>query len=884
VAETGASRRQHLAQIFLRGPWLVVLLLALLFAIRFHDPAVVQKLRFLQFDFFQEMAPRPDAKAPVVIIDIDDESLGKIGQWPWPRTVLADLVDRLTAAGVATIGFDITFPETDRAAPGWLFDAFENGVGNATEPELMVGPSNDEIFAESMRKSHVVLGISGTHRMSAKGDKPATTPPAEIGGDPRPYIPVYRGLVSNLTLLDQAAAGRGAFSLILDSDNILRRVPTLISVDRQIYPALSIELLRVAQGEPNLAVRSSTNGIESVIVKRIRIPTDPQGMLWVRYQKRDPGIYVSAANVLDGTVPPEKLNGRLALVGTSAAGLDDIWATPLGPVPGVEVHWQILGSVFSNQYLTRLNYADAIELLTLLIIGLLIFLIMIWLRPLWTAMLLLGLLAVLAGVSWYAFARHGLLFDAVYPGICTILLYTAQVYVNHYVSERQRRQVSDAFGRYVSPVLVQRLAKDASRLELGGETKDMTILFCDIRGFTQISERYKGNPQGLTKLINRFLSPLSEEVMRHQGTIDKYIGDCIMAFWNAPLDDPDHARHACAAALDMFAALERLNIELAQEVRQGPEQEKVPRAYQRLKELGEQDTEERLQLAAALRSNASEGQAYAQYALGKAYRDGLVGQRSTEEAVRWFTAAAAQGFSPAQRNLGERFARGDSVPQDEVMALHWLTLAARDGLAAAEEVRIELMQRMAVTDIAAAERRARAWRPSSLRHGVTAIRMGIGINSGECVVGNMGSRLRLDYSVLGDTVNVAARIEAQSSNYGVDIVISETTRAQAEDFATIEIDRVIVKGKSEPVRIYALLGTQEVASSETFRDLAWRHEALLQAYRERQWQEGLQHIDSCVALWPALQPLYDLYRDRIENFIVDPPSPDWDGVFVALKK
>ncbi|MBK8158158.1 MAG: adenylate/guanylate cyclase domain-containing protein [Rhodospirillaceae bacterium] len=218
------------------------------------------------------------------------------------------------------------------------------------------------------------------------------------------------------------------------------------------------------------------------------------------------------------------------------------------------------------------------------------------------------------------------------------------------------------------------------------------------------------------------------------------------------------------------------------------------------------------------------------------------------------------------------------------MALHWLTLASRDGLAAAEEVRIELMQRMSVADIAAAERRARAWRPSSLRHAVTSINMGIGINTGECVVGNMGSRVRFDYSVLGDTVNVAARIEAQSSNYGVGIVISETTYAQAEDFAALEIDRIIVKGKSEPIRIFTLLGSPEVAQSPLFRDLAWRHEALLHAYRERQWDEALQHIDACSQLWPRLEPLYDLYRDRIENFLVDPPSADWDGVFVATKK
>ncbi len=886
MGERATSWRQKLAAIPLRGQWLVgILLLLALLLLRFQDPTIVQKLRFLQFDLFQQMAPRADAKAPVVIVDIDEESLREVGQWPWPRTVLADLVDKLTAAGIVTIGFDVTFPESDRTAPGWLFDALDSGMTAQFDPEMMSGPSNDAIFAEAMRKSRVVLGMSGTNRVGALGDKPAETPLVKIGGDPAPFVPSSRGIVTNLAELDEAAAGRGAFSLLREADGILRRVPTLIKVDEKIYPALSIEVLRVALGEPSFAIRTNKFGIDSLIVKRNRIPTNTDGTLWVHYQARDPSIYVSAADVLSGAVPAGKLKDRIALVGTSAEGLDDLVSTPMGAgVAGVEIHWQILGSIFSGDFLTRARYADAVEIGVVLIVGLLIIIMMMWLRARWTALLLLGLLAALAGLAWYAFRAHGLLFDATYPGIATILLYTAQVYVNHYTSERQRRQVSDAFGRYVSPVLVQRLVKDATRLQLGGETKDMTILFCDIRGFTQISERFKGNPQGLTNLINRFLTPLSEEVLNHHGTIDKYIGDCIMAFWNAPVDDPNHARNACAAALEMFAALDRLNSELGQEVRQTLDPDRLPKAYRRLKELTDAEAEERLQLAATLRSGAGEGQPYAQYALGKAYRDGLLGQRNTNEAVNLFSAAAAQGFAPAQRNLGERLARGDGVAPDAIMALHWLTLASRDGLAAAEEVRIELMQRMSVADIAAAERRARAWRPSSLRHAVTSINMGIGINTGECVVGNMGSRVRFDYSVLGDAVNVAARIESQSSNYGVSIVISETTYAQADDFAVLEIDRIIVKGKSEPIRIFALLGSPAVAQTPLFLDLAWRHEALLHAYRERQWDEALQHIDTCTQLWPSLEPLYDLYRDRIENFLVVPPSADWDGVFVATKK
>ncbi|MBK8158159.1 MAG: CHASE2 domain-containing protein [Rhodospirillaceae bacterium] len=643
MTDLATRLRYRLTHNFMGGRWLVALLLLCLLWLRYEDPALVEKLRVLQFDLFQQLAPRAITPPQVVIVDIDEESLQKVGQWPWSRAILADLVDRLTEAGVAAIGFDVTFPEADRTSPRWLIDGADANLSAATKAELLAQPSNDTRLAESMRKSRVVLGIAGADRPSIAGGKPIPTPRGDIGGDPSRFIIGFPGIVGNLPELDAAALGRGAISLQEERDGVVRRVPMLIKVGKDVYPAFTIEVLRVAMGEPSYSTRSNpATGLDSIIIQRNRIPTDRHGSFWIHYQHHDPEMYVPAAAVLDETAPREKLTNRIALVGTSASGLGDISATPLGNVPGVEIHSQILSSILASDFLVRPVYADRVELTTVLAIGLLIITILNWLRARWTALLLLSMLATLAGTAWYAFSQHGLLFDAVYPAIATILLYTAQVYVNHYTSERQRRQVSDAFGRYVSPVLVQRLVKDATRLQLGGETKDMTILFCDIRGFTQISERFKGNPQGLTNLINRFLTPLSEEVLNHQGTIDKYIGDCIMAFWNAPIDDPNHARNACAAALQMFAALKRLNVELGQEVRQTQDPDRLPKAYRRLKELTDAEAEERLQLAATLRSGAGEGQPYAQYALGKAYRDGLLGQRNTNEAVTLFSAAAAQ--------------------------------------------------------------------------------------------------------------------------------------------------------------------------------------------------------------------------------------------------
>jgi class 3 adenylate cyclase len=563
-------------------------------------------------------------------------------------------------------------------------------------------------------------------------------------------------------------------------------------------------------------------------------------------------------------------------------------------MPGVEIHAQALETILAGAVLQRPTATTLmLGLGETLLAGLLLLGLVPLMRARYTIILLAGILAALIGATAYAFCAKALLLDAVYPGISAILLYLSLIYMGHYTAERKRRQVSDAFSRYVSPVLVQRLARDPGHLQLGGETKDMSIMFCDIRGFTRISERLKGDPQALTHLINRFMTALSEEVLRHGGTIDKYIGDCLMAFWNAPLDDPAHAAHGCAAALAMVQALERLNEQLDIESQSSNADENVSTAYRRLKELaqasdaGADDTataKMRVELTALLEQRAEQGQALAQYLLGKAYRDGLVGTPDLDRAVRLLESAAHQGLALAQRNIGSRYSRGDGVPQDRILALSWLTLAARDGLTAAEEMRVETIQHMTADEIAAAERRAHVWRPARLSQATIRLEMGIGIASGDCVVGNMGSRLRFDYSVLGDTVNLASRIESQSSNYGVGIVISDETQAGAADFATLELDRIIVKGKSEPVRIFGLIGTPEVAASEMFRKLRASHLAMLAAYRSRDWPGALDALAACIDTAPDLEGLYDLYRGRIDGYRMSPPADDWDGVFVAIKK
>ncbi len=884
----GANRWRRLKWI-LNAYWVVLLLIAGLVALRAADPEPIERLRLQQFDLLQRLYPRVTPNSPVTIVDIDEHSLNQLGQWPWPRSILAQLVDRLTQGGAAAIGFDIVFPEPDRASPGLVAKSLPD-LSQATRDELTQHPSNDTLFAESIKRSRVVLGIVPRDAQSGESTAVVPTQLAVLGPGPSPLpnLPNFPTIVTNIPELGQAAKGGGSFTLEADADGIVRRIPAVIRTrDEILVPSLFLETLWVAMGQPNYFMRKYGGFPTRIQVGKLSFPVDQTGAFWIRFAPHDPRYYVSAADVIAGKAPPNLIAGHIVLVGTSAAALNDVQRTPMGGfMPGVEFHAQALSGIIAGAHLERPVYSNFVEIGAPAVTGLLLLLIVPRLRARYTIALLVAVLGALAWAAWYAFTAKQLLIDAVYPGVSTLIVYLALIYVGHYVAEKQRRQVSDAFGRYVSPALVERLQRDPSQLQLGGESKTMTILFCDIRGFTRISERFKGDPQSLTRLVNRFLSPLSDEVLRANGTIDKYIGDCIMAFWNAPMDDREHAANACGAALDMFAALDRLNVELAGEANSLFSDERTTRNYRQLKELALDPAaqEECQRLLVSLRRDAGQGHALSQYVLGKAYRDGLLGERNIDQAVRHFEAAANLGYAPAQRNLGHRLARGDGLAKDSILALSWLTLAARDGLAAAEEARIELMQHLDTEAITQAERRAHGWRPSHVNQNITRLEMGIGVNTGECVVGNMGSRVRMDYSVLGDAVNLASRLEGQSSNYGVRIIISEATRDHAAGWATVEVDRIIVKGKSEPISIYALLGRPADARWPDFKDFAWRHDAMLQAYRDRRWDEAESYIAECQDRMPALENLYELYRDRIEGFRLMPPPPEWDGVFVAIRK
>lgn len=722
-------------------------LLAGLLALRVIDPVPVQIVRNLTFDAYQQIDPRTPGSFPVAIIDIDDPSITEIGQWPWPRTRIAAMVGQAAADGAVAIAFDIVFAEPDRLSPPQIAadnpdlpEAFRNG--------LSALPGNDAVLAQSFATARVIVGQTSVRSAFAGLDGAGVIPEvphAVIGPDPTPFLVAFPDLVENLPELEAAAAGRGVFNVRPDPDGVFRRVPLVMSVEGQVRLGLSPELLRVATGGEPFAIRTNAAGIDGVVLAGKLVQTEGDGTVRPYLTPSDRARFVSAADLLAGRMPPGRLAGHLVLVGTSAIGLEDFRATPLGvPMAGVEIHAQLLENILSDTLLVRPNYAIAVELVSAVVLCLLVIL----LTPVMSAAVLIGASLVLlasVGIGSYAlFHSHRLLLDPSFPMASGLVSMIFMSSANYLREERRRRRIRTAFGQYVSRDLVDRLAESEGSLTLGGETRELTLLFSDVRGFTAIAESFREDPAALTQLMNRLLTSLSNAILERDGTIDKFMGDAVMAFWNAPLDHPDHARSSCAAALNMIAAVDRLNADREAEARAG----------------------------------------------------------------------------------GTLF-----LPMN----------------------------------------------------------VGIGINTGTCTVGNMGSDMRFDYTAVGDPVNLASRLEGQSRTYGLAVIVGSATEAAArDDFALLEIDLIRVKGKLQAERIFTLLGDAALRGSPAFGAASAANARMLAAYRTQDWDgagAALAEVEALSSPFGGrLAGYLALYRRRIAAGRADPPGEGWDGVYDATDK
>lgn len=712
-------------------------------ALQYTFPSQIESFRAKVFDVFQMIKPRVYENTPVRIIDIDDESLEKIGQWPWPRTILAKLVSRLAAGGATVIAFDGVFPEPDRTSPQNMLPIWTDGTANDfLRAQLEMIPDHDVVFAQAISQAPVVLSFGLTEEPHTKLPMLKTGFLEHGAGKDRAVDhvwPVFKGAVVNLSTLEKAAHGNGCFNTGTEWDQIVRRVPALFRMNDTLYPSLALETMRIYQGASayKITMAGATGetsfgektGIVSVKAGLLEIPTDALGRIWLydTGYKRD--RFIPAWKVLSDDNLVKEMKEKVLFIGSSAMALKDLRATPLTPFSsGVEVQAQIVEQMFLGNFLERPDWAAGLEFTFLILLGLLLILILPKAGAVRCAVMAFLAIASAFAFSWYVFIRWHFLIDPVFPSFAVFLIYLASSFLNFLGTEHERGNIRGAFGRYLSPALVEKLAKNPKQLKLGGEIRPMTFLFLDIRNFTGIAEKF--TPEELTQFMNSFLTPMTDIILQHGGTIDKYMGDCIMAFWNAPLENKDHATHACQAALAM------------------------------------------------------------------------------QEYLR-----TTPGFED--------------------------------------------------------------------------IRVGIGINTGNACVGNMGSEQRFDYTALGDEVNLASRIEGLSKHYGVTAIMGQNTVAAAPEFASLEIDLIRVKGKTRPVKIFALWGGQDLGAKEDFKTLVSFHNKMITAYRTQHWDDAEEALKECLqAKVPEIEmgPLYEMYASRIKMFQKNPPGPIWDGVTTAESK
>ena len=529
----------------------LLLLLVLFGAIYVRDPVTLRTLRNITFDQYQRWQPRSYQDVPVRIIDIDDESLRRFGQWPWPRTRIAELVTRLQAAAPAAIAFDVVFSESDRTSPKAMRELW--ALPPSARHWLVSLPDHDASLAHAIAGAPVVLGQSVATEPSAATAPTSKARFVNAGEAPNPYLHAFPAGIPLLPELERAAAGVGLITFMSDADGVVRRVPLLMNVGNTLMPSLAAEALRVAQGAHNDLVRTVPTpgvGLAEVRIGHIALPTNYAGEVWMYYSQPQPQRYIPAWKILAGAVPANTLSGTILLVGTSAKGLLDLRFTPLGSaIPGVEVHAQLLEQALTGRSMVRPAWATAGEavLITLGCLGIAV--AALQLGVLWSFAIFAALLIALGAGAWYCFSVQGLLIDAMVPGIAITMTYGLASVLRHLSSERRQRWIRQAFSRYVSPNLVSYLIKQPDALKLSGRRQDCSFVFTDLADFTSLLEGMDAG--AAVTLINDYLDGMIAIVFAHDGTVTRIVGDAVVVMFSAPVTQTDHQRRAMACAWDM---------------------------------------------------------------------------------------------------------------------------------------------------------------------------------------------------------------------------------------------------------------------------------------------------------------------------------------------
>ena len=723
---------------------LVVMVIFLLHGLGVLQLGLVQQLELWSYDhrLLQTMPGGVDDR--IVIVDIDEKSLAEVGRWPWGRNKVAQLTDQLfDHYGVAVVGFDVVFAEPDTSSGLLELEALARGaLSNDAGFKKALSQSRtkldyDALLSSRFKERPLVLGyyfsndVGGKSRTSGLLPPPVLTKDAFKGGIAT--VPIKTGYGANIPVLQQAARIGGHFNPDPDQDGATRRVPMLQEYQGEYYESLSLAVLRAMFGQPEI-VPGFPPGKDAMLewlqVADLRIPVDSSATALIPYRGYQGSFqYISAADILHGKTPKKVMEGAIVLVGTTAPGLMDLRSTPVSAVyAGVEIHANMIAGILDNRIKHAPAYAQGAELASLAVGGVLLALLLPFLGPLWSLTLTASLLAVAGGVNYMAW-RSGLVLPLASQLLLFPTLYAFNASYGFLVESRTKRQITGLFGQYVPPQIVSTMSRDPKRFTMEAESREMTVLFADVVGFTTISEAM--TPKELSLFMNEYLTAMTAIIYEHGGTVDKYIGDAIMAFWGAPLNDPDHALHAVEAAIAM---------------------------QQRMVTLQEEMT--------------------------------------------------ARGF-----------------PE---------------------------------------------------------IKIGIGINSGQMRVGNMGSSFRVAYTVMGDAVNLSSRLEGLTRQYDTWIIAGQETEKLVTGCIWRELDLVRVKGKHEPVKIYEPCGAELTFAEPYAHDITLFNQ-MVAAYRCQEWAAAETILNGLITARPSWK-LYQLYLTRIQQYRKEPPPPEWDGVCTFTTK
>ena len=668
------------------SPWTALITLLLVLSVRAVDPSFVESVRLRYFDTLITNAMPTENE--LYVVNIDESALEKYGQWPFPRTVYADIIKELYKRNAGLVVWNVMMPEADR-------------FGGDTE------------LAKVLADNPTILTNIPSNKDKNTARKPGA---AVLGPQYLDRIINYPGIIANITELEQNAVGIGNIVTLPEIDGVTRRMPLIIASNGKLFPSLSMEVLRVAASDTTVQIKLNENGVEKMRIPKFGpITTDNLGQIWIDWAQRSKSSSV--------TNLPESFDNAIVVVGVSAAGLGNPVATAKGAVFPQDVQAAVISTLLNQVNIQRPDYADGAEILVILSAGLILLFLTRWVY------IGLGSVVVMvaAGIygSVFAFDHYLLLLDATAFSVILVLV-ALHAYGVKFVSEfLQKQQIKKQFGTYLSPALVEKLQKNPELLQLGGDTRELSIMFTDVRGFTTISEHYGSDVQGLTKIMNRYMTAMTKKILDNEGTLDKYIGDAQMAFWNAPLDDADHAKHAVKTALEMLDDLANFNRQISAE-------------------------------------------------------------------------------------------------------------------------------------------------------GVPPFGMGLGINTGSVVVGNMGSSQRFDYTCLGDAVNLASRLEGQSKPYHVKLIIGPKTYEYVKDsYVCIELDCLAVKGKHEGVNIYTI-----VPPGSVYPPALLTHRYFLDYYRSCKWDEAISYATTLKKAFNGeLSDYYDAMIERIEDYKINSPGDNWDGVY-----